>query len=496
MSKLANANCTEAGTPDRLSRRSVLKGSLAATVGMALTAPALAATVARPARILIRNATVVTGDAALGNLPQGDILLEGERILAIGRALDAGDAQVIDASNMIAIPGMIDTHRHMWQGAIRRIFPNATLEEYFGEVLTALGPYYRPDDVYVGNLVSALSAVDAGITSILDWSHIQNTPAHTDAAIAALQASGIRAVFGYGTPQIGYASLDENKDHRYPDDIKRLRKQYFSSEDQLLTLALAADGPSYGPAEPAIREWRAAREVGARISVHIMGPQTLDNLKVMHAQGLLKDDTTYVHCTNLPDEAWELIRDTGGTVSISAPIEMQMGHGIPVTQTSLRFGIRPSLSVDVETSAPNDMFNQMRAVFALQRGAIHQRKAEGDADVPALLTAADVFQFATIEGARANGLADRTGSLTVGKQADIVLLRNDTINVIPSPPEDPVASVVLGMDTGNVDTVFVAGKALKRGGKLVGVDIAALAAKARASHDYLMEQRSAAAAQS
>lgn len=495
MSQLTIGQGRNAGATRGLSRRSALKGGLAGAFGLAVAAtPGIAAGVASPGRILIRNATIASADKTIGNLLQGDILIEGERILAIGPSLDAGGAQEIDASNMIAMPGMIDTHRHMWQGAIRRAFPDATLDEYFDSVLTALGPHYRPDDVHIGNLVSAFSAIDAGITSILDWSHIQNTPDHTDAAIAALQASGIRAVFGYGAPQIGYSSLEDNKDHRYPQDIRRLRSQYFASDDQLLTLAIAADGPSYGPAEPAILEWRAAREVDARISVHIMGPQTLDNLKIMHEQGLLKDDTTYVHCTNLPPEAWQLIRDTGGTVSISSTVEMQMGHGIPVTQTALDYGIRPSLSVDVETSAPTDMFTQMRSVLALQRGFVHQRQAAEESEVPPLITVADVFEFATIEGARANGTDARTGSLTPGKQADIILLRQDTINVIPSPQDDPVASVVLGMDTSNIDSVFVAGKALKRDGKLVGADLGALSTRARASHDYLMEQRASAGA--
>ncbi|QGP80401.1 amidohydrolase family protein [Sphingobium sp. CAP-1] len=470
------------------SRRHALQGALLAGALGAMPGGLLAATAKGPRRQIIRGATVISRDPKVGNLPVADILIEGETIKAIGANLGVTDAERIDGAGMIAMPGFVDTHRHMWQGAIRRVFPDATLDEYFGQVLAGIGPHYRPEDVHVGNLVSALSAIDAGVTSILDWSHIQNSPAHSDAAIAALQASSIRAVFGYGTPQTGAVSMADDKKHRYPQDIKRLRATYFNSPDQLLTLALAADGPSFGPVEPAIAEWNAAREVGARISVHVMGPQTLDNLKVMHGQGLLKDDTTYVHCTNLPDEAWKLLAATGGTISISSSIEMQMGHGMPAVQAALDHGIRPSLSVDVETSAPNDMFTQMRSLLSLQRLNANEAKTAGDTKAPALLTASEVLDFATIEGARANGLGGRTGSLAPGKQADILLLRTGSINSIPVRRSDPVGAVVLGMDSSNIDSVFIAGRALKRDGKLIGVDLPALTAKAAASQAYLLEK--------
>lgn len=485
---MADPSTLKAKARDGVTRRHALQGAMMAGALGAMPGGLLAAVAKAPRRQIIRGASVISRDAKIGTLPVADILIEGDTIRAIGANLGAVDAEAIDGAGMIAMPGFVDTHRHMWQGAIRRVFPDATLGEYFGQVLAAIGPHYRPDDVHVGNLVSALSAIDAGVTSILDWSHIQNSPAHSDAAIAALQASGIRAVFGYGTPQTGDVAMSDDKKHRYPQDIKRLRATYFNSPDQLLTLALAADGPSFGPVEPAIAEWRAAREVGARISVHIMGPQTLDNLKVMHGMGLLKDDTTYVHCTNLPDEAWQLLAATGGTVSISSSIEMQMGHGMPAVQAALDHGIRPSLSVDVETSAPNDMFSQMRSVLALQRLNANEAKTVDEARAPALLTASDVLDFATIEGARANGLAARTGSLTPGKQADILLLRTDRINSVPVRRSDPIGAVVLGMDTGNIDSVFVAGRALKRGGKLIGVDLPALTARATASQAYLLEK--------
>jgi 5-methylthioadenosine/S-adenosylhomocysteine deaminase len=482
-----------------LSRRGLLQAALGATLALAASgcarspesasktsgaAPGAARDIT-PNRTLIRKAVVLSLDPAPGAaLPQADILIQDGRIAAIGPDLNAAGAESIDASNMIAIPGFVDTHRHMWQGVIRQQFADATLGDYFGQVLASLGPKYRPEDVYIGNRVSALSAIDAGITTILDWSHIQNTPAHTDAAISAHKDCGMRVVFGYGAPQTGATPMAQDTRHRYPADIQRLRKDYFASEDQLLTLALAADGPSFGPIEPALAEWKAAREVGARISVHIMQPETLGKLQQMLRMGLLKDDTTYIHCTNMPEAAWKILRDTGGSVSISSSVEMLMGHGTPAILEAVAHGMRPSLSVDVETTSPNDLFTQMRTVLTLQRSLVHAEVAAGKTAPPALLTAADVLEFATLAGARANGLGAKTGSLSVGKAADIVLLRRDRINVLPM--KDPVGAVVLGMDTGNVDSVFVAGRALKRGGQLVGVDMQVVAKQAQASQDYLL----------
>jgi 5-methylthioadenosine/S-adenosylhomocysteine deaminase len=479
------------GSGSSISRRSLLTRALAASVTMSVSGYASSQRGATPppssvtsARKLIRNATIVSRDARIGTVPKADILIEGKNILAIGPGLSASDAEMIEASDMIAMPGFIDTHRHMWQGCLRQLFPNDSLNEYFRDVLGKLGPRYRPDDVYIGNLVSALGAINAGITTILDNSHISNTPEHSDAAIAALRDSGIRAVYGFGAPELGDVPFNQDKRNRYPSDIKRLRKQYFSSEDQLLTLALAANGPSFDPVEFAIMEWKAAREVDARISVHIMGAATLRGLTKLNQMGLLNSKTTYIHCTRLPPATWPLIVQTGGTVSLSPPIEMQMGHGMPAIQESLDHGIAPSLSVDVETSAPNDMFTQMRCAFALQRALVHEREHRGEKALPALLKVSDVLDFVTLVGAKTNGLEQKVGTLTVGKEADVVLLRKSRINVLPL--LDPVGAIVLGMDTGNVDSVFVAGRALKRNGKLLNVDLRAIAVRAAASQAFVL----------
>ena len=259
----------------------------------------------------------------------------------------------------------------------------------------------RPEDVRIGDLVSALGAINAGVTTVLDWSHIGNSPAHTDAAIQGLRESGIRAVYAFG----GGTGGPQNQ---YPDDIRRLRKQYFSSSDQLLTLAMASGMTA--------AEWAVARDVGASISVHAGG--TLAGL-----EKVLGPDVTYIHCNTFTEQAWKMVADSGGHVSISCPIEMEMGHGIPPIQPALDHKLAPSLSVDVETQMPGDLFTQMRAVFTLQRMQALARQRANDKAAPALLTVRDVIGFATINGARANHLDRKIGTLTPGKDADIIMLR-------------------------------------------------------------------------
>lgn len=442
-----------------------------------------------PNRMLIKNGTVLTMDAALGDFPKADMLVENGVIKAIAPSIQAHNAEVVDAKGMIVMPGFVDTHRHMWQGLLRNIGPDDLLGDYLTKILFGFAPIITPEEVFWGDTISALSAVNAGVTTILDWSHIATSSEHTDAAIDALRRVGVRAVYGYG-PNFGLPiPWYQNLDNPYPGDIVRLRNQYFSSDDQLMTLALAAAGPEFAPVDAAALEWGVARDVGAPISVHVgvggLGQQGF----LQQLSGLvdLADDTTYIHACTLSDAEWELIADTGGTVSLAVPIEMQMGHGMPPIQKALDLGIRPSLSVDVETNQPTDMFTQMRACFALQRGLLNKDHLFPDESHRAqLLTAKNVLEFATIEGARTNHLAHKTGSLTVGKQADFILLQTRALNVAPM--NDPTAAVVLAMDTSNVDSVFVAGRPLKWRGSLVGVDVDRLLRKLADAHQALMER--------
>ena len=330
-------------------------------------------------RILLKGGCVLTLDPDIGNYPKGDVLIEDTKITAVGPLLRVSGAEVIDASNMIVMPGFIDTHRHIWEGILKNIAPDALLDEYFRDILGVLAPVYRPQDAYAGNLVSALGAIDAGVTTLLDWSHIQNTPEHTDAAIAALQESGLRSVFAYGTPNLDMAAWWHNSSLKHPHDVKRVPKQYFSSDDQLLTLALAPRGPEFTTFDVSKHDWELARELGIRISVHVgVGAAGKHGkLAEMGGRACSGPDTTYIHCCTLSDEELQMIADTGGTVSIAAPVEMQMGHGMPPMQRCLDRGLRPSLSVDVETTVSGDLFAQMRSVLTLQRAQINEQRLRG-----------------------------------------------------------------------------------------------------------------------
>ena len=427
-------------------------------------------------RTLIRGGNVLSMDAKVGDLPGGDVLIDGDRILAVGRDLSNGEVDVIDASGMIVMPGFVDTHRHIWEGLLRNIGTDVPLEgrsSYISYVLHKLAPAYRPEDAYTGDLISALGAIDAGITTLLDWSHIQGSPAHTDAVIQALKDSGLRAVFAYGFPWWG------KWEERQPSWFVRAANEYFSTNDQMLTLALAAPGPEFTDFEVSRDHWKLAREAGARITTHVgVGSYGQDGkVQEMGEAGLLGPDTTYIHCTTLNDTEIQMIVDSGGTVSLASPVEMMMGHGMPPIQKFLDRGLRPSLSVDVETNVPADMFNQMRSVLAHQRAmaATHGKSP---------IAPSEVLACATIDGAKANGLDAKTGSLTPGKQADVILLRTDRMNVTPL--NDPATAVVAGMDTSNVDTVMIAGRVMKRHGRLLHVDWAAVKRAAADSRDHVI----------
>jgi 5-methylthioadenosine/S-adenosylhomocysteine deaminase len=442
----------------------------------ALYAPGTDFGVAPTGRLLIRGGIVLTMDPALGDLSPGTVLIEGDRIVEVAPHVEAEDAEEIDATGTIVMPGFVDTHRHIWEGLLRNIGTDVPLEgrsSYISFVLHKLAPAFRPEDAYIGDLISALGAIDAGVTTLLDWSHIQGSPAHTDAVIQALKDSGLRAVFAYGFPWWG------KWEERQPSWFVRAATQHFSTKDQLLTLALAAPGPEFTDFEVSRDHWKLAREADARITTHVgVGSYGQDaKVQEMGEAGLLGPDTTYIHCTTLNDAEIQMIVDTGGTVSLASPVEMMMGHGMPPIQKFLDRGLSPSLSVDVETNVPADMFNQMRSVLALQRALA---TAEGK---PPMSTR-DVLACATIEGARANGLDHKVGSLTPGKAADLILLRTDRMNVTPL--NDSVTAVVAGMDTGNVDTVIIAGRVMKRHGQLLHVDWPAVRRMAAESRDFVI----------
>jgi cytosine/adenosine deaminase-related metal-dependent hydrolase len=441
-------------------------------------------------RIVLRNGFVVTLDSELGDLPRADVLIEDDEIAAVGPDLDVGDAETVDASGTIVIPGFVDTHRHTWEAAIRGSAPDATLDDYFVEILDTFAPHYRAEDVYNSNRAGSLECLNAGITTLVDWSHINNTPEHPDAAVTALKETGIRAQYAYGSANTSLNDYWNQSKIAIPgDDVRRIRDTYISSDDGLLTMGLATRGPGFCQPEVVRSEWELARALGIPVTVHVaMGRLAgrFGMVKTLGEMDLLYPGTTYIHSCYLSEEEWQMVADSGGVVSIAPQIEMQMGHGWPPTGTCIAHGVRPSLSIDVVTTAPGDMFTQMRSAFACERVQVNAQAWEADAAVPdTMLTARRMLEMATIDGAHVAGVADRTGTLTVGKQADVVVIDGSAINM--GPLFDPVAAVVLAADVSNVRDVFVAGVAKKRDHKLVA-DVASALRGVEQSRDYLVSQ--------
>ncbi|MEV6985964.1 amidohydrolase family protein [Sphaerisporangium sp. NPDC051017] len=412
--------------------------------------------------LLIRNGLLIDTDPT-PVVRSGDILVEDGLIAAVEPSLpDVPGAEVIDAMDRIVMPGFVDTHRHTWQAAIRSVAPDVTLGGYLGRVLGELAPRYRPEDVHIGNLAGALECLDSGITTVFDWSHIQLSPAHTDAVADALKRSGIRAVLGYcyggdGGPA-GLAA-----------EGRRVHREYADGAGGLLTMAVAALGPEIVSEELALHEWRLARDLDLPLSAH-MGAHDAESaergLDFLVRNDLLGPCTMYVHPNFYTDDALRRIADSGGLASVTPFVEAELGIGYPATGRARAAGLPTGLGADTVGSGPGDMFGIMRAAYTLERAR------PGGAGMG--FTCADVLRMATIEGARVAGLGDVTGSLAVGKQADLILLRTDTLGLAPA--HDPVASVVMSAERGSVDTVLVGGRVVKRDGALCGHDLPALIA--------------------
>lgn len=436
-------------------------------------------------RILIQGAHLLTQDPALGTLT-GDVLIDDGRIVEVGTALDTAGATVIDGTDRAVLPGFVDTHRHTWQGAIRQTGIGWDYAHYRKYIQLTWGPQFTPEDVYLGNLVGALGALDAGITTLRDESHIQNTPAHTDQAVRALQDSGIRGVFAYGWP-----SIDSNKwmlrgEATHPEDIRRVREQLLPDDDALVTLQAMLRGPELSTLDVSAQDLALARSLGIRSSMHVgngpWGPQ-FRGIGSLGEAGLLGDDLLFIHCCTSDDEELRMLADCGASASVSAAIESVLpGLGVPATARLLAHGIRPSLSIDTEATVAGDMFNVMRAAISAHGIGLSLRP-EIYQELPSF-TPADLLSFATIEGARASGLDHRTGSITPGKDADLIVIRLDDANLMPA--NDIAGSIVGAGHPGNIETVMVAGRVLKHDGRLVHGDLDHVREQAAASRDRLL----------
>ena len=435
-------------------------------------------------RYVIRGGHVMSMDPQVGDFVQADVLVEGKKIVAVGPNLPASGA-VIDARGKIVMPGFIDTHHHQFETALRSFLADGLLFNdgkphgainYFEHILGKFAPVYRPQDVYINELFGGLSQLDAGVTTVHDISQIHHSPQHSDAAIKGLADSGRRSVFGY------FESAGNVPGNQYPADAARIKGQYFSSDDQLLSMSMGGEIylPGFGVA------WALGRQLGLQVVAHIVGSfgmaPTFDALAASNQFG---PDNLFIHMTGMSDMSWQKVKDAGAGVSLAVPIEMNMRHGMPPILKTLSLDIQPSLSVDVECTLTADMFTQMRSAMALQRAFVNQMALEQNnpPTLPELLTTRDVLRFATMEGARDLRLERKTGSLTPGKEADIIILDAEAINVAPL--NVVPGAVVSLMERSNVETVIVAGKVRKWKGRLLDVDLRRLRRELEASRDYL-----------
>jgi len=440
-------------------------------------------------RILIKGGSVITMDPTIKDLPRGDVLVEDGRIAAVRPSIAADDAEVIDASRMIVLPGLVNAHVHTWQSALRGVAADWTVAKYMQSMHRGLAGHYRPDDLYIANLMGALNQLNCGATTLVDWCHANRTPEHTDAAIAGLTDSGARALFLHGSPKPdpkpGQKHFSEVPMPRA--EVERLRKGRFASDDGLVTFGLAVLGPYYAVYDVCRADAALARDFDLIASMHVGGGTALtpDGFKRLLAEDLV-GRFNIVHGNDMDPDDVRALAAKGVSFTVTAEIELQMGYGDPLTGLLQDCGAPVSIGSDVEPSARGDMFTAMRVTLQHERNrrivALGETEAGKPVEMP--LTVRHALEWATINGARMAGLDHRIGSLTPGKEADVLLLRADDINMLPV--WDPVASVVMQAGVANVDTVLVAGRAVKRGGKLLYPDLARKAQALRASGERIL----------
>jgi 5-methylthioadenosine/S-adenosylhomocysteine deaminase len=529
------------------SRRNFLKGAAAtgATVaGLNLFAPRAAQadhdmpddSGRNGRRYVIRGGSVMSMDPQVGDFPRADVLVEGKKILAVGPNLHAGGASEIDATGRIVMPGFIDTHHHQFETALRSFLADGVLindgsgsasgsTTYFEFILLTFAPVYRPQDVYINELFGGLSQLDDGVTTVHDVSQIHHSPQHSDAAIQALFDTGRRAAFGY-FESAGANILGTNPGNKYPQDAVRIKKQWFSSSDQLVHMIMG--GEVYLGDDSTEKSWKIGRQLDLQIAAHILSPFGIRPIMDALAAGQggsnhdigIGPDNLFIHMTGMSDTAWQRVRDAGAQVSIAFPIEMNMRHGMPPIirmqqMSTAQHPFEPSLSVDVECTLTADFFTQMRSAMNLQRMIVNQMILDSPngnqnlpdprnwelpqsavtvpgpfpywptppSGVPAPLTTRDVLRYATMNGAKALRLEGKVGSLTPGKEADILILDATRINVVPL--NQVPGAVVSLMDRTNVETVIVAGKIRKWKGQLLDVDLPRLRQQLEASRDFI-----------
>jgi cytosine/adenosine deaminase-related metal-dependent hydrolase len=424
-------------------------------------------------RTLFKGGAIVTMDRNVPNLGAGDVLVEGDRIVAVGADIQADDAEVIDAGDAIVMPGLIDAHHHMWLGVMRRMMPDVDdLFAYIDVVADTLGAHYRPLDMYLSTRLTAVASLDAGITTIIDACHSSRSSEHTDAALDALDQTGIRALHMVG------AAMDKKASTAHlPEDLRRLAANW-NHDGGLVQIGL------FGQLN--LDWWKVARSLDMRILTEFIGD--LAKLGPDFAEkGVLGSHNIFNHCTRVPEEKWKRFADAGVNVTVNPRSDALFGFDDEsfAYQQAIDHGLTPALGIDLDTAFGSDLFGEMHALFGQQRSAMRYRRFHGEMNVPAPISVEAVLEAATVNGARAAGLESRVGTLTPGKQADIIMVRTNGAAVFPI--TNAIGTIVQAVERSDVEMVMVAGVVRKRAGKLVDVDLAKLAADVNASRDYLLE---------
>lgn len=429
-------------------------------------------------RTLIRGASIVSMDDAVGELPAGDILVEDDRIAAVAPRIEAGAAEIVNAADMIAIPGLVNTHIHTWEVALRGIGADwVSARDYFGTMHANLTHRFEAEDNRVANLYGALAAIDGGTTTILDWCHNLRNGEMADAAIDGLEASGIRAVFGHGTAKTMYEKAGDGRSYteigQPRAEVRRLRTGRLASDEARVTMALAILGPDWSTWETTESDVQLAREYGLIHSAHTFGRtgkrMTPDGMWRLAKAGLLGPDHNVVHGNCLPEDELRMIVEAGCSVSATCMAEMLNCDEPALLGRWEQHGGLPSIGTDVDPYFCASMLAEMRRCFLHQRELDMREAAAARRYPPAahMTTTRSALRWATVGGARALRMERRIGSLTPGKQADLVLIRAGDLNLFPSlPGGDPVHTVVMSAEAANVDSVMVAGRFLKRHGRL------------------------------
>ena len=440
-------------------------------------------------KILIKGGTLMTLDerrGSFGSTFSGDLLIEGSKISRIDASIDAADSEVVDASNCLVMPGLIDAHRHVWQTALRGVTHDDTLKGYMREIRFLRARAYRSEDIHIGNYVGMLEAINAGITAVWDFSHCINTPAHADAALDGLLESGGRAVFGYGFNEV---PLDHPHFPGLPErlsDLRRIQKSRFPAGNGLVTLGVATSDLPICGIDRLKAEIAAARELGLPISVHSNTwefPEREPEVALMDKHGLLGPDLLFVHSNLSSDQEIKRIADTGGWIASTPETEMQMSMGPSVIGRFSRAGGKPTFGCDIISNNSGDLLAQARLGLQTERllECTEILKSHRGADELSMTTG-DMLRAMTVNAAGALGIADRVGMLTKGREADVILVRLDDINTMPL--HNPSATLLLHAHPGNVDTVYVAGRCLKRHGKLVA-DMSRVRQLLMGSHEHI-----------